>query len=358
MKKRRLLTKSGLALLGLTTSLCFAKPATAQSAPAQDDRVAPDRDTNRQEVANFERFLDSHREIAEQLHKDPSLVDNRDFVKNHPPLEDYLRDHPAVRQEFKENPNAFMRQEDRFDRREDGRDRDINRVELTNFDRFLDSHREIAEQVRKDPSLMDNKDFVKNHPALQTYLQQNPGIRDELRENPNAFMHAEDKNVRSDDDRRELASLDRFLDSHHEISEQLRKDPSLVNNGEFVKNHPALQGYLQDHPETSRLLRENPNALTQEEARYNNRDAMDRDHRGNDLDRDDLHRHFGEFLGTHSDIQRELSEDPSQVKNQEFLERHPELKEYLNANPQLRQELTANPESFVKSSQQFTNNSA
>jgi hypothetical protein len=64
-----------------------------------------------------------------------------------------------------ENPNAFMHQEERFDRREEqGRDNDVTRRELANMDRFMDSHPEIAEQLRKDPSLVDNRQFVQNHP--------------------------------------------------------------------------------------------------------------------------------------------------------------------------------------------------
>ena len=52
------------------------------------------------------------------------------------------------------------------------RDRDITRRELASFDKFLDSHREIAEQVRRNPSLVDDQQFLKDHPALQTYVQQ------------------------------------------------------------------------------------------------------------------------------------------------------------------------------------------
>src|ERR1700732_5416702 len=69
-----------------------------------------------------------------------------------------------------------------------GNDRDTTRGELASFDKFLDGHREIAEQVRKDPSLVNNKQFVQGHPALQTYLQQHPNVSAEIRENPNAFM--------------------------------------------------------------------------------------------------------------------------------------------------------------------------
>jgi dsDNA-binding SOS-regulon protein len=367
MKKRPLHFESGLASLALATFFCFNQPAAAQSAPAQD-RPAQDRDTTRQELARFDQFLDSHREIAEQLRKDPSLVNNGEFVKNHPALQTYLQDHPGIREEIKENPNSFMRQENRYDRQEDNRDRDTNRQELANFDRFLDSHREISEQLRKDPSLVNREQFVKDHPALQTYLQDHPGVREEIRENPDSFMKAENREDRQenrrdrDTTRQELASFDRFLDSHHEISEQVRKDPSLVNKEEFVKDHPALQAYLQEHPGVRKEVKENPNAFMQEEARYDHReDGVDRDRRDDgrdrdrhdDMDRDAMHRHFGEFLNGHSEIAERLSKDPSLVKNQAFMDGHPELKEYLNQHPDDQKELMANPQTFVKSSQQF-----
>jgi hypothetical protein len=271
---------AGLALLALIACFYPCKPAVAQSAPAQDTRPAQGRDANREELANFDRFLDSHREIAEQVRKNPSLVDDREFVTNHPALQTYLQEHPAVREQLRQNPNAFMQEENRFDRRED--DRNANHAELANFDRFLDSHREISEQLRKDPSLMDNREFVDHHPALQTYLQDHPGVREAIKQDPNAFM--------------------------------------------------------------------------QEEARYDRReDGMDRDRdgRSTDFNRDATHRHFGEFLGGHADIAEQLSRNPSLVKDQNFMDGHPELKEYLNSNPDVRKSLMSDPDGFVKASQQF-----
>jgi hypothetical protein len=320
----------------------------------EDDR---DRDINRQELARFDQFLDSHRETAEQLRQDPSLVDNEEFVKNHPALQSYMREHPELRAQLKQDPNAFMHQEERYDRREDDRDRDINRQELARFDQFLDSHRETAEQLRKDPSQVDNEEFVRNHPELQAYLQDHPEIREHIKQDPNAFMHQEARYDRREDDRdrdtnrQELARFDQFLDSHRETAEQLRKHPSLVDNEEFVRNHPALQTYLRDHPELREQIKSNPNAFMQQEARYDRREnGMDRDATG--------HRHaasFGEFLGGHSEISQRLSEDPSLVKNQEYMENHPELQQYLTAHPEVKQELMANPQSFVKSAQPFSN---
>lgn len=137
---------------------------------------------------------------------------------------------------------------------------------------------------------------------------------------------------------------------------QLRKDPSLVDNEEFVRSHPALQTYLRDHPELREQIKSNPNGFMQQEARY-----ARYDNRENGMDRDAMsHRQaasFGEFLGGHSEISQRLSEDPTLAKNQEYLENHPELQQYLSSHPDVNKELMANPQSFVKSAQQFSTTS-
>jgi GrpB-like predicted nucleotidyltransferase (UPF0157 family) len=237
-------------------------PQTQTTTPADRDEVS------RRQLASFDIFLDSHPELAEQLRKDPSLVNRAEFIENHPQLQQYLQQHPEIREEISQNPNAFMRQEQRFDRREDQRDRDLTRGELANMDRFMDSHPEIAERLRKDPSLVNNKEFVENHPALQQFLAEHPEVREEYKENPNAFMHQEERFDRREDTammRRnrdvtsaELASFNEFMGSHDKLADELSKNPSLANNQEYLENHPALRDYLKTHPEVHEELSENP----------------------------------------------------------------------------------------------------
>ena len=88
MKKRLLHLRSFLALLTLAT-LFGLVTASAQVAPSQGGSPAADQDndTTRGELASFDRFMDSHPEIAEQLRKNPSLVDNKEFVQGHPALQ-------------------------------------------------------------------------------------------------------------------------------------------------------------------------------------------------------------------------------------------------------------------------------
>ena len=483
MTKRKWHAKGWPATPMLAALISLGVPASLHAAPApsqnQNAQSAHDSDITRQELARFDQFLDSHREIAEQVRQNPSLVNNDEFVKGHPALQGFMREHPAVREELKENPNAFMHQEARYDRREDQRMHE----ERAHFDQFLDSHREVAEQLRKNPKLINDEAYVKGHPELQTYLQDHPQFRDAVRKDPGALTRADkdgyarhdnddrdrdargdndrdrdarrnndnrdrdarndndardrdaradnnhdrdartdndrDRDARNDNDNRdrdaradndrdrdahrdndnpdrdrdarndndardrdahadndrdrdarrdndnrynqhdaddrdrdarrdELANFDHYLDSHRETAEQIRKDPSLVNNDEFVKSHPSLQSYLQQHPGVRTALKDNPNAFMQQEARYDQNEYRSRSGEG-----DAPHRHFGEFLGGHSNINEQLSKDPSLVKNDEYMQSHPELKDYLNQHPDVRQGLMQNPETFVKSSQQF-----
>lgn len=383
--------------------LCFSRPALSQSTQdtqststqsaqsnaydqnAQsnrydaDDRDARDNDGPSRGVVQFDRFMDSHPDVAAQVRKNPTLLVNYNFVQSHPDLNTFLEDHPQLRTEIGQNPVAFMQEENSVDRPNGARDAD-------EFNHFLDSHREIAEQVHKNPSLVNDRQFVKNHEVLQQFLQQNPGIRDELNRNPNAFAQQQEQaenreyadnrntNVRDNDDatrnhdadtrdrdaaapdrddhrdndRRDVAQFDRFLDSHREIAEQLRKNPSLADNREFVQNHPALQDYLRDNPAIRDEIAENPNAFMHHEDRF------DQDqHEG---DREATHEHmasFGEFLGSHRDIREDVTRHPSVVKDREYVQNHPELDGYLNSHPDVRDDMMADPDTFIKGAQQF-----
>lgn len=253
-----------LALVTLATVFWAGTPLSGQSMPPQDN------DTRTWQIADMDQFLDSHPEISEQLRKDPSLIRNGEFVEKHPALQEFLLRHPGIREEFAESPNAFMRREEGFERREEARfgDRDATRGELANMDRFLDSHPEIAEQLTKDPSLIKNQQFVEKHPELQEFLQRHPGVREEFSENPAVFMRAEQRFERFDRDRDdpltshgEPATFGQFLSAHSVIAEQLSKDPSLVNNKEFMASHPDLQEFMQSHPGVTAELTKNPRAF-------------------------------------------------------------------------------------------------
>src|ERR1700722_15701306 len=292
MMGNRLLKTAPTLFLGAATLLWVPGPTRAQSTATQDSRMVQTDDITRRDLARFDQFLDSHRDVAGELRQTPSLIDDPEYLQKHPELNTYLQDHPSVKQEISQRPDDFMRLEDRYDhdriardrdagvpdRGADARDRDRDgdrdraayRKDLADFDQFLDKHREISEQVRKDPSLLDKREFVDSHPPLRDFLRDNPGVREQIQRDPNGFVRHEDVYDRRDDrynpnsdradrdrdvnnrdreaDRRDLADFDRFLDRHREIAEQARKDPALLDNRQFVQNHPELQNFLQDNP--------------------------------------------------------------------------------------------------------------
>ena len=375
-------THGWLATLALGALVAVA-PAGAQSPNtmgAQSPNTMPppqnqdqDSDLTRQQLSAFDRFLDGHPELAEQLRKDPSLVNSQEFVANHVDLQQYLQEHPEVREELNQNPNAVMHQEQRFDRREDqrldrdgdrdrdrDRDRDFNRDrsdhdmtqrQISNLNQFLDNHPEIEEQLRKDPSLADNKKFVDSHPALEEFLESHPGVRDELRENPTAFMNREERfDERKDrlNARGELSNMDQFLDKHPEIAEQLRKNPSLADNKKFMDSHPALEEFLETHPGVRDELKENPNAFMNREQNF--------DQHENRPDRDVTRRELANmdgFMDSHPEIAEQLRKNPALVDNKQFVQGHPALQDFLASHPGVREEYKENPTGFMSQEQRF-----
>jgi hypothetical protein len=354
----------GLVLVG--TSLClglgtFTVAQTPSTTPAPAEaRQSGSPDADRQELANFHEFMENHREIAEQLRKDPSLVNNAQFMKSHPALQTYLQQHPGVSDKLKNSPDTFMYQEAHF--KGAGGSPDADRRELESFHKFMDDHHEIADQLRKDPSLVNSAQYLKAHPELQTYLQQHPEVSEKLKNSPDTFMYQEDHMGQNNDDhrgvdRRELASFNQFLDSHREIAEQLRKNPPLVDNEQFLKNHPALETYLQNHPGVSEQFKNSPDTFMEEEARYENHDQNPNGGRGYEDGGRTHSASFGEFLGNHRDVAEQLSKDPTLCKNQEYMQSHPELQSYLTEHPEVKQDLMSDPQNFVKSAQQFNTGS-
>src|SRR4029077_17471242 len=126
------------------------------------------------------------------------------------------------------------------DYRQDARNHDHGQV--VSFDQFLDKHQEIAEQLRRNPSLAKDQQFVSNHPALQTYLQAHQGVREQLYQDPNGFMQQEKTYENNENGmgrggmNREHYNFGQFLGSHSGISEQLSKDPSLLKNHEYMSS--------------------------------------------------------------------------------------------------------------------------
>ena len=224
-----------------------------------------DKDITRQELLNFDRFLDSHPAIEQDLKKTPYLVNDSAYLSAHPELKEFLNTHPGVREEIRENPRGFMNREQRFD----SSGHDITRQELQNFDGFLDKHPNIEQDLKKNPKLLTDSTYLSAHPDLKQFLDTHPGVRTEASENPRIFMNREAhfENSGHGIPVEEVRSLDDFLDKHSAIERELRRDPSLANKAEYIAKHPEFKTYLDQHPLIRQELAENPRAVIRAENR-------------------------------------------------------------------------------------------
>jgi hypothetical protein len=145
-----------------------------------------------QDQRSFERFLNEHDETAQELYRDPNLVKNERFLKGHSELRAWLDNHREAAEAIEANPRAVIWRE----RTTTGREREerrsttarISERDLESFNNYLDSHDETAKLLYQDPDLINDRQFVRNHDALNDWLRDHPDAADAIRANPQVFL--------------------------------------------------------------------------------------------------------------------------------------------------------------------------
>jgi len=183
-------TKAGWksAVMILTTALCvgaMAPRASAQGVPANPDITWG-------EVSTFDAFLDRHPAVAQQLSANPGLVRNEEYLERHQDLRNFLNTNPAVRDELTETPRWFMQRETQY-RTLESTNGGLNRVEMDNLDRYLDTHPDVARELAARPRLADNHEYLEQHPELREFLIRHPGVWSQFRAHPNWLMFREQR---------------------------------------------------------------------------------------------------------------------------------------------------------------------
>ena len=62
--------------------------------------------------------------------------------------------------------------------------------------------------------------------------------------------------------------FDNYLDAHPEVSQDLRKNPHLIDGPAFIAHHPELHTYLEKHPHVREAFRRHPDRFMHREHRY------------------------------------------------------------------------------------------
>jgi len=157
------------------------------SGSAQKLSAAAERLSSRAELESFDDFLDAHGNVARVLRRNPAIAQNEDFLSNHPELDEFLKNHPGVEQELHEAPSRFVQREKRFS----AAGEHVSRYELDTFDHLLDRHPEAAAELRNNPGLADDRDFLGQHADLREFFEDHPHVRENLKQRPWAFLNVD-----------------------------------------------------------------------------------------------------------------------------------------------------------------------
>jgi len=126
---------------------------------------------------------------------------------------------------------------------------------LREFDRFLDHHPLLEEQLRLHPRLAANADFLEKTPELRDFLRANPKAAEGLQMYPRYFLNrALLRQANAPLAFADLAPLRDFFVQHPQLEWELTKNPELIRDHVFLDTHPALRDVLTQNPALARVF--------------------------------------------------------------------------------------------------------
>jgi hypothetical protein len=143
--------------------------------------LAQNQDPNESAHTNFVRFLNSHPNVAADLAKNPSLVNDPKYLGSHPGLHGFLRTHPRVQKDVQLGPGTYTYANGQAD---------WKRAPLTESQahNYLLDHLDVANQLEANPSLAQDPKYLAEHPGLKEFLIEHPDALSEMKEHPYGFL--------------------------------------------------------------------------------------------------------------------------------------------------------------------------
>lgn len=224
--------------------------------------------------------------------------------------------------------------------------------DVASFNRFLSEHPDVEKQLKANPYLINDPNFMSTQPALRAFLEDHPHVRGQLQQSPIDFVRREGSaggtstNRGAPDDssatenEREVGRMDEFLDEHRGIEQQLELNPSLISDSSYLAQHHDLQVFLNAHPQARQEFVANPGTFTERGDQV----------AGTEPDRSGPRQigQMDEFLDVHQDVQFQLKQNPVLINDSKYLAQHPDLALFLNAHPEIRQEFSEHPADFIQ----------
>ena len=180
------LTTALFAALPLAGSLCLTSVAFADRdysrSSYSEDQVSGN------DLRGFERYLDTHDETARALYQNPDLINDRQFVRDHDALNDWLENHPDAAAAMRANPERYLSRETNSSSTGRQARAYMSERDLRSFEQYLDTHDETARTLYQNPDLVNDRQFVREHDALQDWMENHPDAARALRADPDQYL--------------------------------------------------------------------------------------------------------------------------------------------------------------------------
>jgi len=148
-----------------------------------------------------------------------------------------MDDQPGVKEFFANNPDVRQyayRSSGNFER---------GGSPAEKWNRFLNHNPNFAERYRQNPGIVNDEKVVNDEPELRELFRTDPEVR--------RYAYSERQMGRSErggDMDSTNGDMSGFLATHPSLARQLRDQPGLINDPQFVQSHPNLDQYLRNHP--------------------------------------------------------------------------------------------------------------
>jgi hypothetical protein len=120
---------------------------------------------------------------------------------------------------------------------------------LREFDRFLDHHPLIEDDLRLNPRLVNEENFLSRNSELKAFVQGNPAIRTALTTYPHYFLYRALMREASAPLRyADIAQLKDLLDREPALETTLAQHPAAIRDPSFLEAHADLKHFLEQHP--------------------------------------------------------------------------------------------------------------
>ncbi len=127
--------------------------------------------------------------------------------------------------------------------------RSAERRALREFDRFLDHHPLLEDQLRLAPQLVTTPSFLKKSTDLRDFLSANPNAIEALKTYPRYFLNrALLRQANAPVSFKELAAFKDLFLEEPQVERDLTVNPELIHDAAYVQSHPSLRECLLQHP--------------------------------------------------------------------------------------------------------------